>query len=910
MLDVERRILDIDKTLCDNIDLLDFQNVTRALVSQNLLSQSRNLVEHIAVRAYSEGNNISVDWETIPAALEYIKHNNKYLFLRKFHTFLQESKSHYTPEAEGAERLKLKYYQYFVMIRSFVKTEYGLEILHNLEKFPVDNDETIELFHRKIVERLSVNRTPIEYGRSERLYVHKVMPFVVQGKVFFELVLTPAYDTTSKFERFIVYSNFMIPSHYSIKAAIIRDEIEIDGNHMPISLMTDYTVSVRPCEFKNFARILGLAIKMDAGHAEYIGMMNYLTNSGASLLEVALLPDVAYKTVKVKMFAKAQAHNFEPILDECRTLIKMNRPGCNVLRYLLHTLNNKVIKLQYAYEKNPLLSNLKLEYGCIPFDQMPFASSLLYHNPVSSQLFGCIDNETRECEMVARYIHSNMNVNGELYTSMKDLEEYADDVESLIDEFNDNVYYKHQGRKIEKFGNNVYIRKALSDTKYIINTLQEKSSEGLQGYENAMQTWLEEKDNVESPEKREILKNMYTKSKVALIYGAAGTGKTYLINLLSQFMDSHSKLFLANTNPAVENLKRKVKAQNCDFNTIKKYVLTRSVKTQYDILVVDECSMVSNEDMAALLQKTDCKIMLLVGDTYQIESITFGNWFAMAKYFVPRYTWSELVTPYRTQDQGLLTLWSKVRNLDEDLTEHIVHNRYSSNLNSTIFERLSRDEIILCLNYDGLYGINNINRFLQENNSSKAHQWGLWTYKVGDPILFNESERFFPLLYNNLKGTIVDIKEDAENEKIWFSIELDKPLTELDVMHYDIELLDEQTPGKSVIKFYARRKTESDEDKDFADDTDIPFQIAYAVSIHKAQGLEYDSVKVIITRDVDERITHNIFYTAITRSKKDLKIYWSPETQEKVINAFEISDSKKDASIFAAQTGLKMKKIK
>ena len=53
MLEVERRILDIDKTLCDNVDLLDFQNVTRALVSQNLLSQSRNLVEHIAVRAFS-----------------------------------------------------------------------------------------------------------------------------------------------------------------------------------------------------------------------------------------------------------------------------------------------------------------------------------------------------------------------------------------------------------------------------------------------------------------------------------------------------------------------------------------------------------------------------------------------------------------------------------------------------------------------------------------------------------------------------------------------------------------------------------------------------------------------------------------------------------------------------------------
>ena len=44
----------------------------------------------------------------------------------------------------------------------------------------------------------------------------------------------------------------------------------------------------------------------------------------------------------------------------------------------------------------------------------------------------------------------------------------------------------------------------------------------------------------------------------------------------------------------------------------------------------------------------------------------------------------------------------------------------------------------------------------------------------------------------------------------------------------------------------------------------VPFQIAYAVSIHKAQGLEYESVKVVITEDIDEMITHNIFYTAIT----------------------------------------------
>lgn len=38
--------------------------------------------------------------------------------------------------------------------------------------------------------------------------------------------------------------------------------------------------------------------------------------------------------------------------------------------------------------------------------------------------------------------------------------------------------------------------------------------------------------------------------------------------------------------------------------------------------------------------------------------------------------------------------------------------------------------------------------------------------------------------------------------------------------------------------------------------TVIPFQIAYAISIHKAQGLEYKSVKVVIPSSNAERITH------------------------------------------------------
>lgn len=910
MLRIEQKIYDIDRVICGNLDMMDWPMATRALISQNLLSQSRNLVEHIAVRAYGKGEEIALNRETVPNALAYLKEDNKYLFLRKFHSFLQESKSHYTPDNEGAERLMIKYYQFFVMIRNFAKQEYGMNLLTNLEKFPVNTDRTVAEFHEKIAERLMENRPSVEYSRNERMYVHKVIPFIVDGVSYYEMVLTPAYDATSKFDRFIVYSKYMIPVHYAIKAAIFYDDIEVEGKKMPVNIMTEYSVSIRPCEFNNFARLFGVKIKMQAGSAEYIGMMNYLSNSGSSLLDVVLSSDHNYARYKQMIFGRSQAKHFEPVLDRARQLILSGVPGSNTIRYLLHTMNNKVLKLQRGDDDNRLLSGLRMKWGCIPFDTMPFATSLIQHNPEAVDLFESIDSTGREHELMTRYIQNNMSTNARLYTPIKELEEFIDDVDSNMAAFNNNIYFKHEGRKLAKFGQNIYVKEALDNTKFIMDRLIAESGSGLQGYADAISAWMDEKKNVDSNEKREILQKLFEKTHAAIIYGAAGTGKTYLINHVSQFLDSHSKLFLANTNPAVENLRRKVKSQNCDFMTIRKYVMTRNAPINVDVLIMDECSMVSNSDMAAVLSKVKCKIMLLVGDTYQIESISFGNWFSMTKYFIPRYAWHELETPYRTKDEALLTFWKKVRELADDMTEHIVANRYASNLGPSVFDRKSEDEIILCLNYDGLYGINNINKFLQENNPNPAIRWGLWTYKVGDPILFNESERFAPLLYNNLKGTIVGIEKESE-EKIWFTLEIDKAITELDVMDWEIELLDSITPGKSVIKFYTLKKKDSDNDEtDFADETDVPFQIVYAVSIHKAQGLEYDSVKVIITEEVDHMITHNIFYTAITRSKKDLTIYWSPETQEKVINNFEIADSKGDATVFAAQTHMKMRKIR
>jgi ATP-dependent exoDNAse (exonuclease V) alpha subunit len=120
----------------------------------------------------------------------------------------------------------------------------------------------------------------------------------------------------------------------------------------------------------------------------------------------------------------------------------------------------------------------------------------------------------------------------------------------------------------------------------------------------------------------------------------------------------------------------------------------------------------------------------------------------------------------------------------------------------------------------------------------------------------------------------------------------------------DVEdYFDLQWVADSTVRFSVYDIDISDEDDDL-DTTTVPFQVAYAVGIHKAQGLEYDTVKIVITSANEDDITHNIFYTAITRARRQLRIYWSPETQQAVISRLSTTDTTKDVALLSARRGL------
>lgn len=93
-------------------------------------------------------------------------------------------------------------------------------------------------------------------------------------------------------------------------------------------------------------------------------------------------------------------------------------------------------------------------------------------------------------------------------------------------------------------------------------------------------------------------------------------------------------------------------------------------------------------------------------------------------------------------------------------------------------------------------------------------------------------------------------------------------MNEFGAMAAGFELLDCEVPGHSMIRFSVNHYVDNDACEKRSDEV-VPFQVAYAISIHKAQGLEYNSVKVIVTNEIEELITHNIFYTAITRARKN-----------------------------------------
>lgn len=669
-----------------------------------------------------------------------------------------------------------------------------------------------------------------------------------------------------------------------------------------IKVVTAWQVSIEPAALNKLSKIIRNEKIIKSNYKEYDALMHFLTKTGISLLDFIDFADKRFSSYIFKIYDGLKTQYFKETLLCLHERFRKQKDipcilGKNTVRYALIRLREGLLDDVLPQLKEDALasSEVCLSKSCYSFEMNP----ILYNLPRSKTNGKTISRDVlricglKKANTYSPYVRMKALIDqtGELYFPKGLIErpqagQTVENYNALLRPFD-----RKQGQELRIEDDFVYLKEYVDTTVFVLQRLLEAAKTGNDGQEPLNQRFTARMDPTSVDiEKVRALSSIFVDSRVLIIYGAAGTGKTTLMDHISDLMDSRKKLFLAKTHTALDNLQRRIKApgSNSRFMGIDRYV-NSNVDGDYDVVFLDECSVIDNRTMSLFLQKVGSdSLLVLAGDIYQIEPIDFGNWFFYAKEILPNKAVVELTSTWRTKDVKIQSLWKAVRSVSPIITEMLViDGPFSENIGKNIFKRTDDDEVVLCLNYDGKFGLNSINSYYQDANPSPGvYYWSEWKYKVGDPVLFNESKRF-PMLYNNLKGTIVEIQGDASS--IIFTIDIPIILTALDVRDTDLEIVS-YNKDFTRIRFWVYEYDDSYSGEDFEERrirAIVPFQLAYAVSIHKAQGLEYNSIKVVIPNSSSERITHGIFYTAITRTKGKLKIFWSSDTMHQVIEGFK-----------------------
>lgn len=72
----------------------------------------------------------------------------------------------------------LKYYEYLLRIKTLLHDTYSLDVLDNLEQFPIEADESLNEYYLKIAQIIDgYKKTPQNGFKYDRFYVQNIKPF-------------------------------------------------------------------------------------------------------------------------------------------------------------------------------------------------------------------------------------------------------------------------------------------------------------------------------------------------------------------------------------------------------------------------------------------------------------------------------------------------------------------------------------------------------------------------------------------------------------------------------------------------------------------------------------------------------------------------------------------------------------
>ena len=345
-------------------------------------------------------------------------------------------------------------------------------------------------------------------------------------------------------------------------------------------------------------------------------------------------------------------------------------------------------------------------------------------------------------------------------------------------------------------------------------------------------------------------------SKVMVLTGGPGTGKTTTTQgIIAALKKAGLRVLLAA--PTGRAAKRMSEATGMEAKTIHRlleynpqdgYKRNDENPLEGDALIVDECSMIDILLMNNLLKAVPVGMRLvLVGDIDQLPSVGAGNVLRdvidsqripvvrLVRIFRQAQK-SRIVMNAHAINQGRFPDTSNGRDTDFFFMREDDPERAAATIVRLVKERLPRayrespDRIqVLTPMQRGVVGAANLNLLLQQalNPSGPSLNRGGYTYRQGDRVM-QQRNNYDKDVFNGDLGYIREVDTEERTLKVDFDGKW---------VEYDVTELDELT-------------------------------LAYATTIHKAQGSEYPIVVMPVLMTHFVMLQRNLIYTGITRAKK------------------------------------------